>query len=868
MSDQLDRLTTALADRYRLERELGHGGMATVYLAEDLKLERKVAVKVLHPELAATLGPDRFLREIKLSARLEHPHILTLHDSGEADGFLYYVMPYVEGESLRDRLNREKQLPIEDAIRIAGEVADALDYAHRRDVIHRDIKPENILLEEQHAVVGDFGIARAISEAGGDRLTETGIAVGTPAYMSPEQTTGSRELDARSDIYSLGCVVYEMFAGEPPFTGPTVESVVRQHLAADPSSVASKRAAVSEPVGRVVGRALAKAPADRFGTAVQFAEALTAGATAPVTSSPRGVFPAQRWLGLATAAAVVGGAAVAGYVVMSTPQVVPRLVVLPFDNLGDPADEYFADGLTEEITSRLTHISGLTVISRTSAMQYKRHTKTLREIGAALEVSHVLEGTVRTDRSPNGSGQVRVTPQLIRVSDDAHLWADNYTAQLVPGAIFGVQAQVAERVAEALNVTLLESERRALEARPTDNFEAYQYYLRGTDYERRSSSEHDVQLAIQMYENAIERDAGFALAWARLSRVHSKMWFYFYSHTEERLAKAKEAADRAVVLDPGLPEAHLALGYYYYWGFLDYDRALAEFAIVEKAQPNNALLYNGIASAQRRRGNLEEALANYLKEIELDPRRPGDFVGVTYADLGNYVEAERWYDRTIATHPERANAYLDKAWLYLNWGASPEKARLVLEQATRFTGEAGGRTAVLVEVFDGKYQDALDRLSAAPLDAFEGQAYFVPKAQLQAKILGLLNRPRLARAYYDSALAISERQVGAQPDEANYHSALGIALAGLGRKNQAIGEGRLAVDLLPVTKEAIRGLSRIRDLAAIYAMVGEVDEAVEQLELLLSLPGGMWEPALQLDPVWNPLRSDPRFQALLAKYPN
>ncbi|OGT99109.1 MAG: hypothetical protein A2085_04190, partial [Gemmatimonadetes bacterium GWC2_71_10] len=290
------RLQAALAGRYVIERELGRGGMGAVYLAEDLKHHRPVAIKVLHPELAGTLGSERFLREIELSARLTHPHILPLHDSGEAAGFLYYVMPYVEGESLRDRLAREKQLPIEDALQIAREVADALSYAHSHDVVHRDIKPENILLAAGHAVVADFGIARAITAAGGEKLTETGLAIGTPMYMSPEQAAGSRDLDGRSDLYSLGCVLYEMLAGQPPFTGPTVESVIHQHLAVEPPAVTNLRPAVPASVVAALARALAKTPADRFNPVALFGEALgrRASAATPTAAPARVSSPSRR----------------------------------------------------------------------------------------------------------------------------------------------------------------------------------------------------------------------------------------------------------------------------------------------------------------------------------------------------------------------------------------------------------------------------------------------------------------------------------------------------------------------------------------------------------------------------------------------
>src|SRR2546426_4445131 len=344
-------MQAALAGHYTIERELGRGGMATVYLARDLKHHRRVALKVLKPELAAALGPDRFLREIEIAAGLAHPHILPLYDSGEAGGFLYYVMPYVEGESLRDRLMREKQLPVGDALQLAREVADALSYAHCHDVIHRDVKPENILLEAGHAVVADFGIARAITAAGGAQLTQTGIALGTPAYTSPEQAGGSKECDGRSDVYSLGCVLYEMLAGEPPFTGPTTESIVRQHLAAEAPSVTGVRGTVPEAVSNTIRRALAKAPVDRFATAAQFAEAVAAagGAVAPARAATR---RPRRWQVVTAAGVAAVGMAV--YLALARGRVPAgtrlepsrkMLVVLPFTNLGRAEDEYFADGI-------------------------------------------------------------------------------------------------------------------------------------------------------------------------------------------------------------------------------------------------------------------------------------------------------------------------------------------------------------------------------------------------------------------------------------------------------------------------------------------------------------------------------------------
>jgi serine/threonine-protein kinase len=355
--------------------------MATVYLAEDLKHHRKVAIKVLRPELAAALGPDRFLREIQLAARLHHPHILPLYDSGEAGGLLYYVMPFVEGESLRDRLARERQLPLEGALQVTREVADALDYAHNRDVVHRDIKPENILLEWGHALVSDFGIARAINAAGSDKVTETGLVVGTPAYMSPEQASGERTLSGCSDVYSLGCVLYEMLAGEPPYTGPTAQAILARRLTDPVPPLRTVRENVPVAVERAIGKALAKVPADRFGTAKEFAEALerTSATAAPEQS----------------------------------------IAVLPFSNMSaDPDTEYFSDGITEEIINVLAGLEGLRVAARTSSFSFKSKTPDLAEVGAKLHVRTVLEGGVRC-----AGNRLRVTVQLINVADGFQLWS-------------------------------------------------------------------------------------------------------------------------------------------------------------------------------------------------------------------------------------------------------------------------------------------------------------------------------------------------------------------------------------------------------------------------------------------------------------
>ena len=891
MSASFDRLTAALADRYRLERELGQGGMATVYLAEDLKHHRRVAIKVLRPELAGVLGPERFLREIEIAAGLHHPHILPLYDSGEAhpersegpqgsDGpsVLFYVMPYVEGHSLRDRLARERQLPIEDALRIAREVADALSYAHTQGVVHRDIKPENILLDAGHAVVTDFGIARAVTAAGGDALTATGIVLGTSAYMSPEQATGSQELDGRSDLYSLACVLYEMLAGQPPFTGPTAGTVVHQHMTADPPPITRLRPAVSAELAGTLARALAKNPADRFNPVAQFADALAprwssatgASAGRAQESVPSRRPAAVRLAAIAIAAAVVLGG---GYWLLSRgrPEAsaagsgTPRVVVLPFTNLGAADDQYFADGVTDEITSRTGQLPGLEVIARSSAAQYKGTDRNVYQIGKELGVQYVLEGSVRWQRGSNGPGRVRVTPELIRVSDGTQLWTERYDAVLAD--IFQVQSDIAKEIAGALGLALQRPDSTAAAA-PTSNLEAYDYYLRGNEYYNRGTAAADHKSAVQMYQQALERDGRFAQAYARLAMAHLVIYWFRHDINPDRLVAAKTALDRAVALQPGSPEVEMAQGYYAYWGRRDYAAALEHFRNTLRSRPSDSEVIFGIAAVERRQGKFEQALADFTRALELDPRNVERTraVAETYGVLRRFAEGEQHFDRAIALAPDQADSYWQKSALYQRWRGDTKAARATLEEALA----QGARdrdhllfSLVTVDEFEGKYRDALARLATIPTEVWAIQLATVPKAQYFADLHALMGHPEIARAYEDSAVAALQARLQKDPDDASLRGALGIAYAGLGRREDAIREGERAVELLPMSKDAWAGTYRALELARIYMMVGDQNAAIERLEYLLSIPSDVTAVLLRLDPTWTPLRSSPRFVKLV-----
>jgi serine/threonine-protein kinase len=777
-----DGLRTALADRYRLDRELGAGGMATVYLARDVRHDRDVAIKVLRPDLARALGAERFLAEVRITARLDHPHILTLIDSGSVEGTLFYVMPFVRGESLRARLTRERQLGVDDALAVARHVAAALDYAHRQGVIHRDIKPENVLLHEGEAFLTDFGIALAVSEAAADRLTGTGLSLGTPSYMSPEQAAGERHLDARSDIYALGAVTYEMLAGEPPVTGATAQAMIAKLMTERPTSLRVLRESVPASVDVAVMRALAKVPTDRFASAHDFAEALVSRADDTIAVAP-GRGRSIRWKGPALAAALLilagsafllsrrGSSAGTG-----ATGAIRSIAVLPLDNYSaDSTQDYFAEGMTDELTGDLASISRLRVTSRGSAMQFKgRNRPPTPEIAKALDVDAVVEGSVI-----RSGDRVRITAQLIDARADRHLWAQTFERS--SSDVLALQADLASAIASAINVRLTPGEQSRLAAAPSVDPAAHDAYLKGRYFFNHPSDEN-LQKAIGQFEDAIQLSPTLAPAYSGLSDAYT--WAAYnegFISAAEAKPRAKGAAERAVALDSLSAEAHTSLGVYRGWFEHDWEGAERELRRAIALNPSYAYAHDQLDQLLGIVGRFDEAIPAGQRAMALDPLSPS----------------------------------------------------ILEDLATTL-------------VYAGKGPMALELVrKAAELD----QTFFFPPLT-EGILLLQTGRPREAIPKFERA-----RTLGGPPFVT---ALLGYAYGRSGDRTRAMAT------LTELERTSPRGRVAPFNLALVYLGVGDRARALDYLEQAYAASSEflVW---LKIDRIYDPLRSEPRFVALMRR---
>ena len=670
----MERLQDVLGERYRVEREIGRGGMATVYLAEDVKHGREVAIKLFRSELGTGYEPQRFLREIRIAARLNHPQILSVHDSGARGGFLYYVMPYMGGESLRSRLDRTPRLPLDEALSIARSVATALDYAHRNGVVHRDIKPENILLHEGQAIVADFGIARALSAGPSELISRPGLTIGTPEYMSPEQATADT-VDGRSDLYSLACVLYEMLAGSPPFTGTTPRTTMARHAAEPPPSIRLARANVPASVERAIMRAMAKDPAARFATAADLAAALEAPVTAP--------FPVVR-------------------------EAVASIAVLPFVNTSaDPDTEYFSDGMTDELINALAKVDGLRVSSRSSVFALKGGRHDVRSVAALLDVAAVLEGNVRRSGS-----RFRITAQLTNAADGGLLWSERYDREIAD--VFAVQDEIAGTIVSTLRARLVGDIGDPTPRRYTENLRAYQLYLKGRHAWNGRTPESIAQ-GIRFFEQAIAEDPTYALAYTGLADSHALAIDYRGAPVADGMQRAAAEARRALDLDESLAEAHTSLAWVTFIHDWNWEEADVHFRRAIELNPKYASARQWYAWLLLAMGRADEGLAQARAAVDLDPasasvrrslgwlyyyaRQPDlaiehlnravamqpdseethTILGFALVQRGRYAEAEAEFRESMSLSTEHVRALAALGALAARQGR-PDEARAILDQ--------------------------------------------------------------------------------------------------------------------------------------------------------------------------------------------
>jgi serine/threonine protein kinase/Flp pilus assembly protein TadD len=869
--------------RYKLVKVLGRGGMGIVWLARDEELERDVALKFL-PDLMiqdrALL--DQLKHETKRCLELTHPHIVRIYDFIHDERSGCISMEYIDGETLSNlRAEKEQRVfePDEIAVWIT-QLCEALDYAHNRArVIHRDLKPSNLMVTKRGDLkVADFGVARSLRDSA-TRLTAEQGRSGTLVYMSPQQLSGERGtyLD---DIYSLGASIYELLTSKPPFYSGNIDRQICERVA--PSMTERRKeldiepASVSQVWEEALAACLAKDPSRRPQSAVEVAQRLQLASGQITTSSARDKSPKKKAL-VAGAIAAVSVLALVSLCVgvlkwqakpVSHSAAIPEksVAVLPFENLSDEQQNaYFTDGVQDEILNDLARVADLKVISRTSVMQYKSGgARNLREIAKALGVAHIVEGTVQ-----RAGGRVRVSAQLIDARTDTHIWGDHYDRDLAD--VFTLESDLAEKIVAQLKTRLSPTEKAAIEERPTVDLEAYDLYLRGKNLLQAISfnvrASDNLIEAARLFSEAVARDPSFLLAYCQLARTHDNIYFIGTDHSQQRLDLAKAAIDNAFRIQPDSGEAHLALSHHLFIADRDYDRALSELEIARRTLPNEPLIFLSTAGIQRRRGQWEESNRNYERGLELDPRNLSVLqqLSLTYEYQRHYDKMSATLKRALEIAPDDIPTKVRLAAVALESQADPKPLRLAINALMAAEPHVAGALAdqsIELSLCERDWPSAQRSLVMTDAGCQIGS---LPLSH--AWCVGMLARASgdelHAQAAFAEAKAEVEKILQAQPDYPEALCVLGLIEAALGQKAQAIDNGRRAVDLLPLTKDAIDGAYMITSLALIYAWCGEKKLATEQLELAARIPSDVSYGQLRLHPQWDALRGDPRFETII-----
>ena len=866
------------AGRYEIIENLGQGGMGKVFRVVDLHLDEEVSLKILKPEIAAnknTIG--RFKTEMKLARKISHKNVCKMYDLGQEEDMFYLTMEYVPGQSLKRLIRQTGQLAVRTSISLAKQVCEGLAEAHHSGIVHRDLKPGNIMIDREGCIrIMDFGIARSVEAQG---ITDTGVSIGTPDYMSPEQTEDA-EVDLRADIYALGVILYEMVTGKLPFEGDTPLNGAVKQKTDKPLSVRMINPRIPVSLDNVIMKCLEKSKNKRFQTAEKLYMELDK-LEKDIPSTQKTAVPGKKknllglgitlrksWIGLIGLFAILAAVVVIAFVFKNnkvmTPSRMKMMAVLPFENLGPPEDEYFADGLSDEIISRLSVLPDLGVISRTSAFHYKNTEKILKDIGKELGVNYVLEGTVRWNRDPDGTGSVRVTAQLVRVSDDSRLWSQSFDRLIED--IFAVQSEIAEQVIKKLDLYILDPDRTALSTQPTNNLKAFDHYLRSKDLTLKAYLGQDLQKyeqAIDLLSQAVNEDPDFIQAFLSLFEIHIFLYVVGIDRTEERLTKVRLALDEALELDPDLPSVRLAVGLYAMRVFQDFDRAHEILESVRKVRPNLSPSY--LANIQQLQGKWIDAISNYERAFRLNPLSSSlaHSLGRCYAWIFEYQQSEEWFDRAISISPDLYYSRLGKVRLPLLADGDIQQTRMLLEALPQHV--LTDYNWFELGLLERNYQDVLDRLRASPYETFAEAQFYIPKNLAYASVYSAMNRNELKKSYAERARRDLDQAVSENPEDTRLIAALGLAYAYLGQNEEAVSEGLRAVNLYPISRDAFEGPHYIFNLAKIYVLVGESVKAIEQLEILLSIPcGNIYSPALlRIDPIWDSLRNNPKFQDLL-----